>query len=169
MWSDTETQKLHRKRKAHSELKQINRNLAWEVAAHVMWAQWTGRESEYFLRDKNRSWQLLRLKQIVTKLLGQPPPQTYSYTSSLSVTQLLVAPLVSCGRWRQIHAVWNNGPAQRSTLVISFQKVKRGAGPLAEVKPMEEEMWVDADGRGAAAPVGGQTTLSTMGQTTEQY
>lgn len=33
-----------------------------------------------------------------------------------------------------------------------ISKVKQAPEPLAEVKPVEEEVWVGADGRGAAAP-----------------
>lgn len=133
-----------------------NMNLAWKVAAHVMWLQRTGRESEHFMRDKNRSWQLHRLKQIVTKPLGRPRPQTHSYVFCFSVTQLFVGPLVSCGRWRQINAIWNNGRPKKRCACYFFSKVSQvPVGPSLRLSLWRRRCrWQ----RGCSS-MGGQTTL----------
>lgn len=71
---------------------------------------------------------------------------------SVSVAQLFFGPLVSCGRWLQINTVGHNGQPREVHLFFSISKVKHVPEPLTEVKGTEEEMWVDTDGRGAAAP-----------------
>lgn len=128
IWSDTETQRCTKELRGRK-----SETANWstcsqtcpsssDAAANDVWRQWTGRQVERIgMRDKNKSWQLLHLTQIMTKLLGQPQPKTHSHTFSFSVTQPFIEALVSCGRWRQINTSGNNGWLWEEHLLFYFK------------------------------------------------